>query len=272
VGSNRDESFDRPALDVHFWETEPDESLIFAGKDMEAKGTWLGIRALPVEVMDQHKLPKFRFALLTNYREFNPATDKITRGKLVTDFLRNDSEHSTHIDYGEKLLSTAANYNGYNLILGGYENLLYLSNRSTTCGILGHGVHGLSNANLNSSWKKVQEGREMFKQAVLSFLEGKEIEEEKLIQELLSIMSNKKQHPDDPNFQNTPDKRNDCYLGLSSIFVEPIIFDGRKDYYGTRSQCIMLVRADGSIKMTSRNLNIEKSTWDINSHELKASK
>lgn len=53
VVANRDEFFARPTQDAHFW---PDAPQIFAGRDLQGKGTWLGTTTTGT------------FAALTNYR------------------------------------------------------------------------------------------------------------------------------------------------------------------------------------------------------------
>ena len=54
VAANRDEFFQRPAAPAGFW---PDAPSVFAGRDLEAGGSWLGITR------------QLGFAALTNYRE-----------------------------------------------------------------------------------------------------------------------------------------------------------------------------------------------------------
>ena len=39
LAANRDEFYARPTRDAHWWEDAP----IFAGRDLEAGGTWLGL-------------------------------------------------------------------------------------------------------------------------------------------------------------------------------------------------------------------------------------
>ena len=53
VAANRDEFFVRPSAPAAFWTEAPQ---VFAGRDLEAGGTWLGISR------------ERRFAALTNYR------------------------------------------------------------------------------------------------------------------------------------------------------------------------------------------------------------
>ena len=73
VIANRDEYYARPTQSAHWWPDAPD---IFAGRDLEASGTWMGVNK------------KGRFAAVTNVREpgsFGPA--RLSRGKLTRDFL-----------------------------------------------------------------------------------------------------------------------------------------------------------------------------------------
>ena len=54
VAANRDEWFRRPTAPAAFW---PDAPEVFAGRDLEQQGTWLGVTR------------NGRFAALTNYRD-----------------------------------------------------------------------------------------------------------------------------------------------------------------------------------------------------------
>ena len=53
VAANRDEFHGRPALPAAFWDDEP---TILAGRDLEARGTWMGVSR------------GGKFAAVTNYR------------------------------------------------------------------------------------------------------------------------------------------------------------------------------------------------------------
>jgi uncharacterized protein with NRDE domain len=73
VAANRDEWFGRPTASAGFW---PDAPEVFAGRDLEAHGTWLGITRAG------------RFAALTNFRDpGGNRPDAPSRGTLVSAFL-----------------------------------------------------------------------------------------------------------------------------------------------------------------------------------------
>ena len=120
---NRDEAFGRPTLPSHWWEDAPD---VFAGRDLEAMGTWCGVSRTG------------RVAVLTNYTE---PTDENTagntayrpsRGALAADFLKgspsrddgdDDAPHLQTLPpspttYAAFVAKTRDAYAGFNLIVG----------------------------------------------------------------------------------------------------------------------------------------------------------
>lgn len=139
--ANRDEFFERPSAAMSFWEDLPE---IIAGRDLRAGGTWLGF----------HRHNR-RLAVITNVREVGSvqAEAERSRGFLIPDFLLGSESPA---EYAERLSSQAnPQYDGYNLLLFDQDEALCVSNRS---GIerLSAGVHGLSNAGLNTPWPKVE--------------------------------------------------------------------------------------------------------------------
>ena len=81
VAANRDEFFARPTQDADWWHDHPD---VYAGRDLQAGGTWLGVNR------------RGRFAALTNIRNGRAARlDKRSRGELVADYLRDDADPET---------------------------------------------------------------------------------------------------------------------------------------------------------------------------------
>ena len=72
VIANRDEYYARPSRDAHWW----DDADIYAGRDLEAGGTWLGVDRCG------------RFAAVTNVREPGAMSPgKRSRGELTRDGL-----------------------------------------------------------------------------------------------------------------------------------------------------------------------------------------
>src|SRR5699024_9274461 len=62
IASNRDEFYERPTAQAHFWEDHPS---ILAGRDLKEMGTWLGITQTG------------RIAILTNFRDL--ASERLER-------------------------------------------------------------------------------------------------------------------------------------------------------------------------------------------------
>jgi uncharacterized protein with NRDE domain len=138
VAANRDEWRDRPAEPAHWW---PDHPGLFAGRDLKAGGTWMGITR------------QGRFAAVTNFRD--PAERRSTarsRGELVTDFLLGAAKPGAFL---AQLAARAGEYNGFNLILGDGESLWYYGSREAEARAIEPGVHGLSNHLLDEPWPKV---------------------------------------------------------------------------------------------------------------------
>jgi uncharacterized protein with NRDE domain len=142
AAGNRDEYYERPALPAHWWEDHPN---VYAGRDLQGGGTWMGITR------------DGRFAAITNYRapsEFK--ADAPSRGKLVADYLTGDMRAQEYVD---RLRDNASGYNGFNLLIGDGENLIWFSNRSQdderNGKPLARGIYGLSNASLDCCWPKV---------------------------------------------------------------------------------------------------------------------
>ena len=81
---NRDEFHARPAATADWWTDKPD---VFGGRDLEAGGTWLGLRR------------DGRFAVVTNFREPDrrPAGMR-SRGELATRFLAGSMASSAYLD------------------------------------------------------------------------------------------------------------------------------------------------------------------------------
>ena len=126
VAGNRDEFHARPAASLADWGDG-----LLAGRDLQAGGTWLGVKAE-------------RFALVTNYRvEGYPQAHLASRGSLVTDWLR----HGT--------LGEIAAMNPFNLWLAEGDELHFVTNYPERVQLpLPPGIHGLSNGGRDDRWHK----------------------------------------------------------------------------------------------------------------------
>lgn len=146
--ANRDEFRKRPAAKAAFWEDHPN---VLAGRDLEGMGTWLGT----------NKAGKIAF--LTNYRHPDFFGRKgPTRGSLVSNFLIKDEGGKTYLNNIEKPEA----YNGFNLVVGTANELFFYSNVENKAKTITSGVHGLSNAFLDTSWPKVDDGKAKLKAAI----------------------------------------------------------------------------------------------------------
>jgi len=149
LAANRDEFYARPTAAAAWW---PDHPQVYAGRDLQGNGTWLGITQ------------DGRFAALTNIR--NPAErrdDVRSRGMLVADYL---CGQMTPEEYIEAIGATGEQYNGYNLIVGTPGTLIWYNNRSEdderNGKPLSPGIYGLSNDRLDSPWPKVVRTKAQF--------------------------------------------------------------------------------------------------------------
>ncbi len=147
IAANRDERHKRLSRVAAPWDSHPD---IIAGIDLEAGGTWLGITK------------QGRFGLLTNYREMGRnIMDAPSRGDLVSTYLTT-SLNAT--DYADQISKKAADYNGFNLIVGDLTTASYISNRAPDLAPknLITGRYVVSNHLLDTPWPKAERLRKAF--------------------------------------------------------------------------------------------------------------
>jgi len=130
VAANRDEFHARPAAPAAFWEDQPQ---ILAGRDLEARGTWMGVSR------------SRRFAAVTNYRGATEPRAAESRGALVTRFLSGSEKPQSYVGGLKKDL-----YSGFNLLAADGEELWWLSNRDGTPRRLEPGIYGLGNTLLDA--------------------------------------------------------------------------------------------------------------------------
>lgn len=147
LSANRDEVYRRPAATMHSW---PEYPGLYAGKDLEQGGTWLGVTE------------EGRWAALTNVRAPGAGPeDPRSRGELVLSYLTSGQSP-------EDWLATvkAEQYAPFNLLIGDQTELWYLCNHpQITARRLEAGLYSLSNAQLDSPWPKAELAKQQLAQA-----------------------------------------------------------------------------------------------------------
>jgi uncharacterized protein with NRDE domain len=216
VAANRDEFYDRPSQSLDVW---PDAPGVFAGRDLQANGTWLGIG------------PDGRFAALTNIRAPGQAPGTRSRGELPLLFLAGNLSCA---DFLQHLTEQRKHYSGFNLLLGNREQLWHYSSETGQASVLTEGVHGLSNANLNTPWPKLQRA----KQALQNQLQTPSADA------LLHLLGDPRQAADADLPQTGIGLTGERLL--SSIFIA-------SSTYGTRASTALIVNEDGSRLLAERS-------------------
>jgi len=225
VAANRDEFYARPTAAARFCGEAPH---ILAGRDLEQGGTWLGVTT------------SGRFAALTNVRNPQAPLGKLSRGLLVSDFLRSDA---TPEQFLQQLQPALSNYSPFNVLVGDSEHLYYGNSTGDACE-LQPGVYGLSNAALDTPWPKVAAG----KQALLKLIAA-----EPDTEQLFELLADEDQADD----TELPDTGVGIALErpLSARFIH-------LDSYGTRSSTVVTYSYDGKIHFLEKQFDHTKQATD----------
>ena len=214
LAADRDEFRDRPAAPAHFWEDAPH---VLAGRDLRAGGTWMGITR------------SGHFAALTNHRDLRRTWSGkgASRGVLVRQALEPDFDPNT-----------TGEHDGYNLLYGPWDAIRYRNNITHADIPLEPGVHGLSNALLNTPWPKVERARKAMEEAITGAQQA-------LTGRLFDLLTDATMAPDDalPDTGLPLEKER----AISSIFIPG-------EAYGTRCSTVLLVGGDGTV-------HFEERTW-----------
>jgi uncharacterized protein with NRDE domain len=222
---NRDEFFQRPSVSLHLW---PEG--FYAGKDLKGGGTWMGFH------------PNGRFAALTNYRVVDePKLNPISRGHLVKDFLEGRRKP---LEYLYQIQEQMHRYEGFNLLVAEGEQMAYLSNFREQAEIVDRGIHGISNAFLDTPWAKVEQAKQQLKQAV---------RENKLdAYDLLQLLQSKTYAPE-KDLPHTGFDRN-----MERILSAQFIQMGQE--YGTVNTTVILWKHSGAVVIKERRTHPQEET------------
>jgi uncharacterized protein with NRDE domain len=227
LAANRDEFYQRPTRAAQFWNKEGCPQIL-AGKDLKAGGTWMGISK------------SGKWAALTNYRDpSNIKENAPSRGALVLDYLKlNNSSKEYLLDLKNK----ANAYNGFNLLLGEKDTLLHYSNESDQIIEIAPGIHGLSNALLNTSWPKLDQAKKELERVTSQ----EDFDKEKLFE----ILKNPEKAPD--NQLPSTGMTKELEKAVSSIFI-------KTENYGTLCSTLLLIDYEGNAEFVERRYNTETS-------------
>ena len=231
IAANRDEFYARPALPLHHW---PDQAIL-AGKDVQAGGTWLGIS----QGLDHTAgATGVRIAALTNYRDTaHHRADAPSRGHITTSFLQGSMSAAAYLDM---LLTTAASYNPFNLILFDGKELMGFESRHARAFVLPPGISAVSNADFNTPWPKLVHLRDDFEKTLEVKRDDKQLEKE-----LFNLLAHDLLAPDAALPQTgIPLSRE---RALSAAFI-------RTPDYGTRA-CSVLSVGDHAACFTERSFD-----------------
>lgn len=220
VAANRDEFYDRPTRTAQFWKNE-NKPQILAGKDLKANGTWMGVSKVG------------KWAALTNYRDLSTLKNEApSRGELVLDYLDSDI---APLNYLKGLQPQSLQYNGFNILVGNEMGLYHYSNYDDVVTEIDAGIHGVSNALLNTPWPKLERAKLNLREIISEPTFNKE--------GLFHLLRNSEQAAD----KDLPDTGIPYELEktLSSIYID-------RDNYGTLCSTLLLTDYEGNTEFIER--------------------
>ncbi len=223
LAGNRDERHERPAAALARWRDCGD---ILGGRDLEAGGSWLAAHAAG------------RVAAITNVRApgFKAEASGPSRGHLVHQAL-------TCADLAawlEQLANQAAHaYAGFNLLACDGKTLWHLHHgpRGTRLVPVAPGLHGLSNASLDTPWPKLTQAR----QHLTELLDAPERD---FLNDAWALLRDTR-HADDACLPDTG-----VGLALERQLSAAFILG---QHYGTRASTLLEWRAHGDIVIIERS-------------------
>lgn len=232
VAANRDEFYARPTAPAGWWADAPQ---VLAGRDLRDGGTWMGVTR------------GGRFAAVTNFRDpgFAQLEGAPSRGALVADFLRGTADAEA---YAHDLAGRAAQYNGFNLLVGDGGGLFYLSNRAEGVRRLEPGVYGLSNHLLDTPWPKVLRA----KRSLADALDQARDADDGWESGLWEMLADRVIAADD----DLPD------TGVGAererLLSPPFI---ASDVYGTRASTMLTMASVGEVRLVERSVAPGQEGW-----------
>lgn len=222
VAANRDEYHAR-ATDPARWWTSAAGTAILAGRDLAAGGTWLGVTR------------RGRWAFVTNVREPGRHDAQApSRGALVVRVLDDRRDAATALSDAQRV----SGYNGFNLIAGDIAHASWGSNRAANTRALTSGIHGISNARLDTPWPKL----ERVKAGLATWARGGHDD----VTALLDLLDDRQGAPDDAL------PATGVSLEWERLLSAPFIVSER---YGTRCSTVLAIARDGAALFHERSFD-----------------
>tara|TARA_R110002049_G_C9154330_1_gene560547 strand:+ start:1636 stop:2436 length:801 start_codon:yes stop_codon:yes gene_type:complete len=221
---NRDEFHVRPTAPLAQWKDNP---AIIGGRDLEAGGSWLAAKRGGV------------VAALTNVRDLQLSVPPgaPSRGELVANALKCDDINAWLTELGQ---GGALRYAGFNLLVATPQQMWHLHRGRDRLALseVAPGVHGLSNADLNSPWPKLLHVRSALEDTL--FQEGP-------VQAWPHIVQCAMQNPQEAAVEELPDTGVGLELErqLSAAFIVG-------ERYGTRATSWLTLDAQGNIDISEQ--------------------
>ncbi|XP_026944296.1 transport and Golgi organization protein 2 homolog isoform X8 [Sagmatias obliquidens] len=123
------------------------------------------------------------------------------------------------------------------------------------------GTYGLSNALLETPWRKLCFGKRLFLEAVER---GQALPKDALAAQLLDVLNNEEAQLPDPAIE---DQGREYVQPILSKYAAVCV---RCPDYGTRTNTVILVDADGHVTFTERSmLGTDPSCWETSTHEFR---
>jgi uncharacterized protein with NRDE domain len=218
IAANRDEFYERKTAAAGYWQDHPE---ILGGRDLEAGGTWMAMTR------------SGKISMITNYRDLKNLKPKApSRGQLVSDYL---FESKSPENYLKEIDPRKQEFNGFNLIVGSSQELWYLSNYKEGIEKIANGIHGLSNALLDTPWPKVRGGKRKFE----SVINTEKIDPDNLFNMLLDDHIAPDSELPDTGVGLERERQ------LSSMFI-------KSPGYGSRCSTVVLIDNDNHVLFSER--------------------
>ncbi|XP_014402627.1 PREDICTED: transport and Golgi organization protein 2 homolog isoform X3 [Myotis brandtii] len=127
--------------------------------------------------------------------------------------------------------------------------------------VLAPGTYGLSNALLDTPWRKLCFGKRLFLEAVER---SQALPKEVLVAQLLDVLNNEEAQLPDPAIE---DQGREYVQPILSKYAAVCV---RCPGYGTRTNTVILVDVDGHVTFTERSMvDKDPSRWETRTHEFR---